>query len=62
MFRVYAKRFALMMSLTCFVTLLQFSQPFLVLFLIDFIKNGPAGNSWSEMAPGVYLALGLALA
>lgn len=61
-FSVFASRFCAMMLVTCFVTICSFATPFLVLYLIDFIRNGPTGHTWEEMKPGVYCALALCLA
>jgi len=58
---VFARRFCLMMIVTCFVTLADFATPFIVLYLIDFIKNGPPGHSWDEIKTGVYLSAALCL-
>jgi len=59
LFRTFRSRLAIMMTVQLFVTLCQFAAPFLVLFLIAFIREGNHERSWDGLKEGFYLALGL---
>ena len=48
-FRTFRTRLAIMMLINCFVTLCQFAAPFLVLFLIAFIREGNHERSWDGL-------------
>jgi len=50
-----------MMAINWFCTLCQFAAPFLVLFLIAFVREGNHERSWEGLKKGFYLALALGL-
>jgi len=60
-FSVFRKQFCLLLVVSIFTATCQFASPFIVLYLIDYIKNGPTGHTWDEMKDGIYLSIALVL-
>lgn len=60
-FSVFSRKLWVLTTAMFVVTMLGFLQPLLVLLLIDFITSGEAGQDWSSMSRGVYLAIMLTL-
>jgi hypothetical protein len=55
MFSVYASRFYVLTLFECIGTICQIVQPFIIIYLIKFIKHEEGVDSW-EFKDGLYLA------